>query len=224
LHPVSNDDDDSDSSRHLPGVDAEVSSMVEVALTPTVKAAGATGPAEISTQEISFAELGMDELLPAEPSSPDVIARRPASYVPNDAFDDAPRAPGASVPPAEKGSSVSFRTLSTLAQLEGVIGHNLSEAAQELTDDDADALEKLMLKGEWPGDEAVTRGSIIVAMRVINPRFRKRTEWTKQAFTSLKNVFLQELARSKIEQLVKLGAKLRKRPPPMPVSLPPQCK
>ncbi|MDQ7814360.1 MAG: hypothetical protein RDU25_00945 [Patescibacteria group bacterium] len=242
------------SSHGLAGVDAEVSSMVEVALapqpTPQLRSAtddqpksrlGAlTDASEISATEIDLSELGdFDEGEPepgieSENSSPNVIGKRPAPHIPDSVFDSAPRAPGASVPPDGRGSSVSFTVLSTLAELSGIVGRNLEELVDGLTEEDAEALRRLMLKGEWPGDEETTCRVIIRAMPVLNPLYKKHTRWTRDPPARLIRLFLEELdppddkdgkrAKSsepkpaKNESLAKLAARLRKRPPPLPTT------
>jgi len=230
------DVDGQNASHTRPSVDAEVNSLVEKAFAQ----AAPRVQTEISTAEINLDDLEMDDLISVEPCSSEMIAERPACYIPESAFTDAPRAPGASAPPAERGSSISFTVLSTLAELSSFVGRDLEELAEGLTNDDAEALRKLLLHGEWPGDEEVTRRTIIHAMPVLNPLYLKSTEWSKQPLRRLIKIFLDELdpppeqkprnGKSKIperprdENLVRLAKKLRKRPPPMPVSLPPSSK
>ncbi len=225
-----------DGSPGTPGVDPEVNDLVDAALTPVEPPSAAT-TVEVSAVEIDVDELGLPDES-AEPSEPGVIATRPTGYVGADNFASVPRTPGASTPPDENGTSVSFIVLSTLVQIAGVVGRDLQELVESLSDEDARSLKTLLLEGRWPGNEEVTRQAIIHAMPILNPVYARRTGWTELDFRSMKNIFLKELdppppdakkAKKKVdmprnENLVKLAARLRKQPPPMPVSVPPSRK
>lgn len=143
-----------------------------------------------------------------------MIQSRDAAYLGDDAF-NVPKAPGvASVPPPEKASSSSFKTIQTLLQLEGLTGVSF-KALENLPDEEAELFRKVMLLAIWPDTETQARRVIVDVLQILEPKFKAGNRWQAQSFSSLRQIFYQEMQR-KGGQLQKLADRLRKQPPPMP--------
>jgi len=200
-------------SHRVPGVDPEVSSMVDVAIENAVKRPS-TSP-ETSATEIDIDELGLDG---TEEEGGEVLQSQSAPHISDDEFDQAPRAPGVVTvppPPGEKQSGSSLLAISTLIKLGEMLGHDPSEETKSLDTNQATAL-KTVLSGKWPDNEELTRRIIIIVLKEALPGYTKSKRWQNMPFKDLKKLFLDELTKSEIQPLVELAILLRSAPPPMP--------
>lgn len=200
-------------SHGLPGVDAEVSSMVDTEMDKAVKQPS-TAP-ETSATEIDIEELGLD----GTEEGGETLQTQSVAHIRDSEFDSAPRAPGViSVPPPQgrQQSASSLLAISTLIRLEQMVGHELSAETKENGEGQAAALKSLLVEGKWPEDEDATRVAMITILKELQPKYQKSDRWTKQGFMGLKNLFLQELQQAKDDEPKALAAKLRTKPPPIP--------
>ncbi|MBI5654157.1 hypothetical protein HZC53_00665 [Candidatus Uhrbacteria bacterium] len=239
------------SSRDLPGVDPEASAVVELAFEEMTKKPAPESPdlsATITVEEADGDEVDDDsqfedspqtpsdqttaggegtnlskEIPEREKSDPATLQVREASCIPISDFDNAPRAPGASVPPPdEKRSAQSLMAISTLIKLADMVGHQLSEENQSMDDAHVAALKTLLIDGKWPEDEDLARGAIIALMIEMHPFYAKqRKKWPDKPFAELRRLLLDELGKSKIPPLKRLAKVLSAVPPPIPKSVRP---
>lgn len=171
----------------------------------------------VSSTEITIEDLEAEGIILGDPPDNQVIQSRDAAYLGDDAF-NVPKAPGvASVPPPEKASSSSFKTIQTLLQLEGLTGVSFKEL-ENLPDEDAELFRKVMLLAVWPENEAQAKRVIIDVLQILQPRLKKRTQWMAADFADMRKAFYVELY-EKGGQLKQLADRLRRHfgdPPPLP--------
>lgn len=209
-------------------VDPEVDEQVEQAIAFAQSVPEARAPT-VSSAEIDISELGIDGAILVDEAQADEAADKAearadgvpqnlpkaTAYISDNVFANVPRAAGVvSVPPPDNTSSSSFKTIQTLIQLQELTGVSFRDL-ENLPDEEAAALRKVMLEASWPATEQQARQAIISVLQILEPRYRASTRWQNQGFSQVRQTFYQELKR-KGGQLQKLAERLAKQPPPLP--------